>query len=137
MAFHVLTDKGKAVTRSSVYSLTSVDHEKTEIKDRKEVFTTNIDNTIGNYSHSTSSKINYTDVDDPYKDIFLEDDLDDEDIEFLENKDFPLLDNIHSLLIPGQDDNLIGSRVQLPHQGVMIEGTIVSMKRNSECTLIG
>lgn len=91
MAFFVLTSTGKVVTHGTVNSLTPSELNTATIKGRQAEFTASMGAVIGNFSHSTSSKIKYTDIDDPYNNIFLNDELDDEDIKLMDKEKYLLM----------------------------------------------
>ena len=92
---------------------------------------------IENYSYATSAKINYTNVDDPYWDIFLDDRLDDENIEFIEGEDYASHNDVVNLSSNIQENKLIGLKVQLPHHGDRMKWTVLKRQRNSDGQLAG
>ena len=79
MAFHVLTNTGNVMTRSTVVSLSPHELEKETNKIRMIDFTKSMESTLGNYSHATSKLIEYKN-DDPYSQLFEGDDNIEDDI---------------------------------------------------------
>ena len=79
-AYHVLTDKGNMITRSSVFSMTNDEMTSPALTKRREEFTASMEAVIGNHCTAT---INHRDMespnDDPYQSLFDKDNLPDED----------------------------------------------------------
>ena len=141
MAYHVLTNAGQVVTRSTVISLDKDELTNETNKQRMTNFTSEMEKVIGNYSHSTSKLIDYKN-DDPYDDIFTDDEFTDDEFQYLEANNLPSHDDF--LAAPENDhpsvnstDKLLGMRLKLPHKGEMLEGCITGRKRNSDGLLIG
>ena len=61
--------------------------------------------------------IKWTDVDDPYKDIYLDNDIDDENINFVKHSNLLYHDEIVEDPAAAYNDNKIGLKVELPHEG--------------------
>jgi hypothetical protein len=146
MAYHVLSSKGKVLTRSTVNRLSPEDCNSNEMKRRQDDFTKAVELSIGNYSTATISHqdSNYN-PDKPYQSLFDDDEVDDVDIEFQESDEYGNLiskPNAEAFIpsdapIAEASDEHIGMKINLPHQGEMVEGTVKCRKRNSDGTLIG
>ena len=82
LAYHILTEKGKVVTRSTVSNIVN---ETDEVKKLKSEFTRSMESYIGNNSKSTEDFCEDFNQEDPYCLIFdIDNDaVDDEDIEFI------------------------------------------------------
>ena len=144
LAYHILSDTGKVRVRStvspiSVAELTDPDTIRLMCK-----FTESMESVIGNFSNATQQ--NYEGCeDDPYANMFELDDLDIEDVESQEYDDEgnviyrPELDVLdHDAPYLELNDNLIGTKVDLPHpDGELKEATIKSRKRAHDGNLIG
>ena len=110
-AYHVLTDKGNMITRSSVFPMTNDEMTSPALTKRREEFTTSMEAVIGNHCTAT---INHRDMenpnDDPYQSLFDKDNLPDEDEKVIDPEgvyvDSPAMEN---------SDNILGLAVQLPH----------------------
>ena len=137
MAYHILSDKAKVVTRSTIASVSSGDHASHELADRKAEYTKSVEETIGNHTRAT---VNHCDADIApervYETLFDPDRLDDEEIEPQEvNNDGTPYE------IPDIDDYIgdkyLGLRVQLPKDGEMQEAKVTNRKRSADGTPIG
>lgn len=139
-AFHILKQNGEAVTRSSVVAL-SIDYNNSEdVQRRKNDFTIELEEKIGNYSRSTINNITNND---PYS--FMVDENDDSNIKFmgrdqsgdiiemLELSDHFKTDPPYHQLT----DNMINLTAQLPHQVELKEAKSIRRKRNLDGTLVG
>lgn len=143
-AHYVLSDKGKVVVRSTVSRVTDDEASSPEMKHRMAEFTSYIEDHIGNHSKATLDHCEEVN-DDPYLNIFPPDELDDEDIapqETDENGNIVNYIDIDDYVandspLDENQDKFIGMKVNLPRNGEMIEGTVVSRKRNADGTLIG
>jgi hypothetical protein len=138
LAYHVLTQKGKVVTRSTVSKISSDEKATPEITERQDQFSKEIESNIGNFTQATID--NTTDQnEDPYINLFESDNMDDEDIEFQEvdrdGNPVGVPDNDH--IFQEEEDEYIGLSVPLPFEGETREGTIRSRKRNAAGDLIG
>ena len=144
LAYHVLSDKGKAVTRSTVTKISNEEMESAEFKLRKDIYSKSIEETIGNLTQATLNS-SEDKAEDPYKALFDDDELDDEDIEFPEvdkyGRPIGVPDNEYLNYEPFsgelEDDNMIGMKVPVPFEGELRVGTIVSRKRDSNGNPIG
>ena len=138
MESYILTDKSTVVTRSSISKLSIDEVQSEDVKVKMKNFTENIELGIGNYSKPVFNDTSIpSDVEDIYDLIFPdleEDELVPEpgavDNEFL-NQNNPDLPDVEL------NDHNIGLKVQLPHRGEYIEGTIKNRKRNHDGTLVG
>ena len=147
MAHYVLASTGKVRTRSTVSALSDDDLISEAVKERQSAFTSSIESTIGNYCTSTLNNVQDYDETDPYKSIFddLDEELDSEDIEPYEVDEdgspvtVPDAEEYLSDDPPSKEtqDEHIGMRVQLPHQGEYKEGTIISREKHPDGSLIG
>ena len=145
LAYHVLTDSGKVVTRSTVHKISTVQLHSAEFAQRKEAFTMSVEAVIGNFSQATLDNAEIDPGGDPYSSIFKDDELDDDDLEFQELDengdpvsvpDFePKVPDDHVLL--EKDDEYIGTKVTLPVKGELKEGTVRSRKRTADGSLVG
>ena len=72
MAYHVLTNEGNVIVRSTVVYLTKDKTSVTYINEQMNKYNSQIDNKIGNYSHYTSKLTEYKN-DDLYSEIFEDD----------------------------------------------------------------
>lgn len=143
-AYHILTEKGTVKTRSSVAPITDTEMQAPDLKVQLEHFTQSMESVIGNHTKATTNKCDDV-ADDPYSNLFEDDELDDEDIEFQERRqdgtlfDRPELDDISSdPPIAERTDNLIGVQASLPHpSGTMQNATVVGRKRNHDGSLVG
>ena len=121
MAYHVLLNTGNIVTRSTVVLLSKDELTNDTNKQRMTNFTSEMEKIIGNYSHSTSKLIEYKN-DDPDNNIIIDDELTDDEFQYLEANNLPSRDNFlaapednhHSV---NATDKLLGMRLQLPHKG--------------------
>ena len=134
LCFYLLTEKGDIIVRSTVVPLSGDDNESRDISHCKDIFTKNIDSTIGNYMNSVvkGEDINESD---PYSDIIIDDD--DGNIEHQE--DFkPDIDDINNdLPYVENDDKYIGQHLALPKGDKMMSAEVVCHKRNFDGTLVG
>ena len=144
LAYYVLTEKGKVVIRSTVSPITDDEFNSSPIKEQLSHFTTSMESFIGNFSRSTQD--NYDNCsDDPYRNIFEDDDLDDEHIEPQERDSSgnviqrPEIDSIDfDAPYMEQGDKYIGTKIPLPHpEGELMQATVKQRKRNHDGTLRG
>ena len=148
MCYHVLTQNGKVLSRSTVIPLTPDDHLNPDHKAWKNRFTAQIDSTIGNYTSSVIKGESIND-DDPYSTLFLEDDPDDDEEELVE---YLKIDDSESPYIRPQadeykevndipfaefNDKYIGQEVHLPVSGETKKGQIIRRKRTHAGELVG
>ena len=144
-AYYILSEEGKVKTRSTVNSLSSKDDESIEVKERKTLFTKAVEEQIGNFCKATIDNMNEPIGEDPYNNLFGEDELDDEDIEpqeYDENGDIVVKPNVEEFLqddapFVEADDKLIGTQLPLPTKGEIKHGKVVSRKRTAEGNLVG
>jgi hypothetical protein len=130
--------------RSTVSPVTNEEKNNVAIQRQMQHYTTSMESIIGNFSNSTQTKYESC-GDDPYLNIFEQDDLDDEDVEpqeVDENGNIILQPELNSLdfeaPINEQNDNIIGAKIPLPHNaGEMKEATVIRRKRNHDGNLIG
>ena len=77
LAYYILTDKGKVVIRSTVSPISSEEKLNPAIDSEMDQYTISMESFIGNFSQSTQD--NYINsMDDPYQNIFEDDNSDDE-----------------------------------------------------------
>ena len=65
-------------------SISSDEFSKDKVKERMSTFTSDVENRIGNYSHSTSKLIEFT-TEDTYNEIFEDDEFTTDEFEFIES----------------------------------------------------
>ena len=144
LAYFVLTEHGKVAIRSTVSPISREDKLNNAISQQMTDYTTSMESYIGHFTQSTQN--NYDDcTDDPYENIFEDDDLDEEDVQLQERDsdgnlvvrpDLDILD--HDAPFVEEGDKYIGLKVPLPHpKGEMQQGTIKQRKRNHDGTLVG
>ena len=136
MAFHVLTNTGNVMTRSTVVSLSQLELEQDPNKIRMIDFTKSMESKLGNYSHATSKLIEYKD-EDPYSKLFEGDDNIEDNIQYLNPNNSPYHEDFIDNDTFASTDKMLGMKVQLPHQGDQLQGSISSRKRDSSGNLIG
>lgn len=147
LAYHVLTNKGKVIIRSTVNPIAENEIADEDVKRRMKDYTETMESYIGNYASATAKHFT-EDVDaaTPYNTLFGNHIDIEEDIEFQELDenghiverfnidDLPKHDNP----LKESDDKYIGMKVPLRHHsGELREGTIVSRKRNADGSLVG
>ena len=141
MASYILISQGKVITRSSVNSLSSSETTSNEVKRRQEEYTSSMEAVIGNHSKSLNNHIT-SDFDHqrPFDSIFDDDDIDDEDIEPMDSShskyDADLYAPQDSAVAEITDEH-IGLSLDLPLNGEMKHGTVVSRKRTHDGSLVG
>ena len=144
LAYFVLTSRGKVVIRSTVSPITIEEKGNEAISELMAEYTQSMESFIGNFTQSTQD--NYENcVDDPYLNIFEDDELDDEEIEPQERDEngniyhrLNLDDIDHDSPFMEEGDQYIGVKVPLPHpDGEMREATVKRRKRNHDGTLQG
>ena len=144
LAYYILTDKGKVAIRSTVSPISNEEKLNPAIDSQMDQYTINMESFIGNFSQSTQD--NYTNsMDDPYQNIFEDDNSDDEYIIPQERGEDgePFsrleLDEInHDSPYAEKDDRYIGVKVPLPHlDGELKQATVKRRKRNEDGTLRG
>ena len=146
LAYHILVSSGHVVTRSTVSIIERDDFDSEENLRRRDDFTKEMESHIGNYCSATIKNCENYNEESPYDSIFeFDDEVDDEEILFQE------LDSDGNVILkPDVDDfihneapymeshdNHIGMKVTLPHQGEMLEGTVIERLKNADGTLIG
>ena len=144
LAYYVLNDKGKVVIRSTVSPLTNEEFTSPSIQSQMSHYTTSMESFIGNFCHSTQDHYENCD-DDPYANIFEDDELDDEHIEAQERDqdgnfiDRPEADSIDfDAPFMEANDKYVGTKIPLPHtSGEKMQATIKQRKRNHDGTLRG
>jgi hypothetical protein len=140
---HILSDKGKVVSRSTVTPVTPAEKATSETQERMSLYTKAVEELIGNFSQSTLDK-SIIKGDDPYNHLFKEDYMDDEDIEPQEYDDLgnpitiPDVDEpVNDSAFMEQDDKMIGLRIPIERGGVVTEGKVKSRKRLHDGSLVG
>ena len=146
ISYRILTRKGKVISRSTVYPLSETDVVNEDVIARIKEHDKMIDERIGNHSKASyNSYDDDLDVDNIYTTLFEDDECDDEDIHFQEvdndgnqittphAEDFIINDNPRC----ESNDEYIGIKVDLPDDGNLREGTVVSRKRANNGDLIG
>ena len=139
--------KAKVVTRSTIASLGTSVSETSEVKDRKTLFTSQIEAIIGNYAHATITNVEGDMLGNNIYDNIFEDQNDESNLveyqELDENGEFvtvpATLDDLNSSESPVKEegDKHIGVSLTLPHKGELKQGKIVRRKRNYDGTLTG
>lgn len=142
-AHYILSSNGKVVTRSTVILIPESEKATSSMSERMLLHTTKVESLIGNFAQST---LDHTEAksDEPYSDLFHDDQFDDEDIEPQEVDDLG-----NPIIIPDvdspnndeafveNDDQMVGLRVPIERGGEVIEGTIRQRKRNADGSLVG
>ena len=88
MVFHLLTNIGSVMTRSTVVYLLKHGLNEESNKIRMADFTKSMESILGNYSHATSKLIEYK-HDDPYSQIFEGDDTLEDNIQYTNPNNMP------------------------------------------------
>ena len=83
LAYYILTSAGKVKIRSTVSPISLPKQSEPDIALLMQKFTDQVDSIIGNFCNATQQKYP-TCGDDPYDNLFEDDEFDDEDIEFQE-----------------------------------------------------
>ena len=145
LAYYILTDSGKVKTRSTVHKLSATDNSCLNVEERKKLFTKQMEAVIGNFAQATVDNASENINEDPYDNLFQDDELDDDYIEFQELDDNgepvgvpdfePSIPNDH--ILEEQNDEFIGNKVPLPVNGELKEGIIKSRKRTADGSLVG
>ena len=131
MAYHILSEKGHIVTRSTVFLFTEDENKDPSITARCNKYTESMETIIGNYCGATLTHIDQEfDEEDPYK-MFFDDHEDEqnEDVatnEYTTDSDPPSAEN---------SDKLIGLKVNFNLDGAT-EDTIKYRKRTSDGLLV-
>ena len=99
-------------------------------------FTKSMEATLGNYSHATSKLIEYK-GEDPYSELFEGDDDIEDNIQYLNPNNSPYHEEFIDNDLVESTDKMLGVKVQLPHRGNQLEGSIRSRKRDPSGNLIG
>ena len=141
---YILKKNGEVITRSSLRPMKEGEMDNPETKRRCEDFTKEMESHIGNYVAGTF-KNHDAYGENPYDNMFEDDELDDEDIlpqEVDGNGDpIPRIDVDYFLETEPpfmeNDDEHIGLELTLPNQGVQRKGRVVKRKRNENNELIG
>ena len=148
-AYHVLADKGKVKTRSTIHHLTPKELESMNVRERMKDFTSTIESTIGNYCKATFDNAdgNLQGEEDPYNVLFhdLTNQEDEDDVEYqeLDDEGIPVSKPEADDVTPSEPayneslDKYVGAEVPLPHQGETKLGTVTSRKRDQAGNLIG
>ena len=144
LAYYVLTDKGKVVIRSTVSPITGEEKANPAMKEQMEAYTKSMESYIGNFTQPTQDKYEGG-VDDPYENIFEDDELDDEYILLQEKGEngeeytrIDLDEMEHDSPYAEEGDRYIGMKVPLPHpKGEMQQATVKRRKKNDDGTLRG
>lgn len=144
LAYYILTSAGKVKIRSTVSPISLPKQSEPDIALLMQKFTDQVDSIIGNFCNATQQKYP-TCGDDPYDNLFEDDEFDDEDIEFQErNNDGtpvfrPELDTLDcDAPIAETTDNFVGAQLNLPHpSGTLQQATVTGRKRNHDGTLVG
>ena len=144
LAYYILNDEGKLVIRTTVSSINSEEKMNSATKSQMDEYTTSMESFIGNFTQATQDK--YIDsTDDPYQNIFEDDELDDEHVLLQERGEdgepFTRLDLDeldHDSPYAEEGDRYIGMKVPLPHpEGEMKQATVKRRKKNEDGTLRG
>ena len=133
MAYHVLTEKGQVVTRSTVFPFKEDEIEDPNIVTRCTKYTESMESIIGNYCKATLGHVDQSfDEEDPYRMLF---DFEDED---RQHEETITKENIYYSDPPSAEksDNLLGLKVRFDSADGL-EGTIKSRKRSSDGLLVG
>jgi hypothetical protein len=138
LAYHILTQDGKVVTRSTVSKISPNEKSSPEITTRQEEFTKIMESKIGNFSQATIDNTENS-TDKPYDHLFEDDNMDDEEVEFQEvdNEGNPVgvPDSDHTMA--EDTDEYIGMSIPLPKDGELSQGIVKSRKRNATGDLVG
>ena len=130
-ASKVLTKQGKVIVRSTIF----VPEETESLETEKEEYTRTVESTIGNNARATIVNSNHTN-EDPYSSLFVQTEGEhDDQVEDSSQYNKYTLDSDPPYV--ESEDNLIGSRVSLPHLGEMQEVVVKRRKRNEDGTLVG
>ena len=137
LAYYILSDKGKVVTRSTVSIIAKMELDSDQIKERQIAFTDSMEAVIGNYCQATLDNHD-SPSNDPYESIFepSPDHIDDNQVEDQVIADIDHLLDVQSP-INEKDDQYIGMKVPLQVQGELREGTVKSRKRTADGNLVG
>ena len=143
-ASHILTQKGRVITRSSLRPMKEGEMDRPETKRRCDDYTKEMESIIGNYTAATFRAHDLYGPD-PYENIFESDELDDENIipQEVDDAGEPIhraeADDFLANDPPYAEttDEHLGIQLNLPYKGEMKRGTIVRRKRNESGELIG
>ena len=113
LAYYVLTDKGRVVTRSTVSIIEKTELESHQMKERQVAFTDSMEAAIGNYCQATLDNHD-SPSDDPYQSIFepSSDDMGDYPVEDQAVADIDHLLDVQAP-INEKDDQYVGIKVSL------------------------
>ena len=144
-AFYILSDTGKVFTRFTISKLSSADHNDANVLRRKEEFTTKMEAAIGNFSSSTNAHCEENLGSDPYVNLFDNDEIDDQHIEFQELDSNGEVVGVPEFEPKSPDDHVlaeasdefVNSKVPLSFQGELKEGIIKRRKRTADGLLLG
>jgi len=142
LAYHILTEKGKVITRST---FSNIVNETDEVPTLKSEFTRSMESFIGNDSKSTADSCYNYSQENPYGLIFDigNDAVDDEDIELVSYSggDAPRKPDVEDFLSDPPytelSDEHIGLQVNLPHKGEMVHGKVIEREKNPDGSLKG
>ena len=142
LASYILNSNGKVVTRSTVSSLSPSELVSNDIRRKQEEFTESMEAVIGNHAKAINNHITSDyDHQNPFDSIFEDDVMDDEDIEPVDPRhaksDLDELLAPHDSAVAESTDEHIGLTVDLPLDGELRQGKVVSRKRNHDGTLVG
>ena len=149
MAYHVLTQTGEVLTRSTVHKLNNNDKISVDVKRRQEDYTTSMESNIGNYALSTIHNSEPGDeASNIYENIFedlphekecidVEYDLYGDHVYNIEDIVDASSNQTSSELSVQLEDKLLGIELELPLNGEMQTARINKRKRGTDGTLIG
>jgi hypothetical protein len=146
LAYHILTESGEEVVRSTVHKLSEDDQVNPEIQRRKVEFTRSVEEKIGNYSTATvaNSDINAEEGENIYDQLFHDEayELECIDVEYDSEGNLVHKPDLEEVYQQGKSqdeihDLVLGIQVPLPHQGESKYGRIVSRKRRADGSLKG
>ena len=132
---HILTNKGEVIQRSTTRRLTDDENSSEHVINLKSAYTAEMESFIGNTTNATMNH-HAAYQEDPYENMFQDDNFDDEDILFQD--DFVTgEDSDREAPLNEQYDEHLGLELLFPNKGEMKPGKVVSRKRDHTGHLIG